>query len=164
MAKLTTAGRKKIATKNFALPGRRYPIEDTSHAKDALSRVSANGSSSEKATVRAKVKSKYPSMKVGDAKGASQPHPETNPGFYDTEPHAPGNKIANKPLGPPPAVGGNTPAMVPKAPGRVDGLGGAPHQFSKPPAGSHGFGHGVTQRVGHMRVSGHSSAHRIGKR
>jgi hypothetical protein len=30
--------------------------------------------------------------------------------------------------------------------------------------GSHGFGHGGHQRSGHMRLSGHSGAHRIGKR
>ncbi len=62
MAKLTTAARKKIAPKNFALPGRRYPIEDRSHAANALARVSQYGSPSEKSTVRAKVHAKYPSM------------------------------------------------------------------------------------------------------
>lgn len=60
--KLTTAARNSIKTKNFALPGRRYPIEDPSHARNALSRVSQFGTSSEKATVRAKVHSKYPQM------------------------------------------------------------------------------------------------------
>ncbi len=62
MAKLTTAGRKRIKTTNFALPGRRYPIEDASHARNALARVSQFGSPAEKATVRAKVKRKYPGM------------------------------------------------------------------------------------------------------
>ena len=62
MAKLTTAGRKRIKTSNFALPGRRYPIEDASHARNALSRVSQFGSPAEKATVRARVKRKYPGM------------------------------------------------------------------------------------------------------
>jgi hypothetical protein len=62
MAKLTAAGRKKIKTKNFALPGRRYPIEDRRHGANALSRVSANGSPEEKAKVRAAVKRKYPDM------------------------------------------------------------------------------------------------------
>lgn len=62
MAKLTAKGRKQIAGKNFALPGRKYPIEDESHARNALSRVSQFGSSAEKATVRSKVKSKYPGI------------------------------------------------------------------------------------------------------
>lgn len=62
MAKLTAKGRKEIAPKNFALPGGRYPIEDSSHARNALSRVSQNGSPAEKATVRAKVHAKYPDI------------------------------------------------------------------------------------------------------
>ncbi len=62
MAKLTTNARKRIKPSNFALPGRRYPIEDASHARNALSRVSQFGSPAEKATVRAKVKRKYPGI------------------------------------------------------------------------------------------------------
>lgn len=62
MAKLTTKGRAAIAGKNFALPGRRYPIEDAAHARNALSRVAQNGSPAEKATVRAKVRAKYPDI------------------------------------------------------------------------------------------------------
>ena len=62
MTKLTTKGRNQIAGKNFALPGRRYPIEDASHARNALSRVSQNGSPAEKAKVRAKVAAKYPGI------------------------------------------------------------------------------------------------------
>lgn len=61
--KLTTKARKKIKTKNFAEPGKRaYPIEDRNHAINALARVSQNGSSSEKAQVRAAVKDKYPDL------------------------------------------------------------------------------------------------------
>lgn len=62
MAKLTAKGRKAIADKNFALPGRRYPIEDKSHARNALARVAQHGSSTEKAEVRAKVKAKFPTI------------------------------------------------------------------------------------------------------
>lgn len=62
MAKLTARARKKIAPKNFALPGRRYPIEDASHARNALARVSQHGTPAEKATVRAKVHAKYPGI------------------------------------------------------------------------------------------------------
>ncbi len=62
MAKLTAKARKAIPTKEFALPGRRYPVEDRSHAANALARVSQHGTPSEKATVRAKVHAKYPTM------------------------------------------------------------------------------------------------------
>lgn len=59
MAKLTTATRSAIPGQDFALPGRRYPIEDASHARNALSRVSANGTPAEQSMVRSKVKSKF---------------------------------------------------------------------------------------------------------
>lgn len=62
MAKLTAKARNKIKTSNFALPGRRYPIHDRSHAANALARVSQYGSPSEKARVRAAVRRKYPGM------------------------------------------------------------------------------------------------------
>jgi len=63
MAKLTTAIRKKIPTGEFALPGRRYPIEDKAHARNALSRVSQDGTPAEKATVRRKVRRLFPDLK-----------------------------------------------------------------------------------------------------
>jgi len=63
MAKLTARGRKQIKAENFALPGRRYPIQDKSHASNALARVSQNGTPEEKRKVRAKVYKKYPSLK-----------------------------------------------------------------------------------------------------
>lgn len=62
MAKLTAAARKKIPTKSFAGPDRSYPINDASHARNALSRVSQFGSPALKARVRAKVHAKYPTM------------------------------------------------------------------------------------------------------
>ena len=63
MAKLTSRGRKQIKDKNFALPGRRYPIYDRSHAKNALARVAQYGTPEEKKKVRAAVYKKYPSLK-----------------------------------------------------------------------------------------------------
>jgi hypothetical protein len=63
MTKLTTATRKKIPTSEFALPGRRYPIEDEAHARNALARVSQDGTPGEKATVRRKVHRLFPSLK-----------------------------------------------------------------------------------------------------
>lgn len=63
MAKLTSKARNALSSKSFALPGKRaYPIPDRSHAANALSRVSQFGSPAQKATVRAAVKAKYPSM------------------------------------------------------------------------------------------------------
>jgi hypothetical protein len=62
MAKLNAKSRRAIKGSNFALPGRRYPIHDRSHAANALARVSQHGSSAEKAAVRRKVKAKYPGM------------------------------------------------------------------------------------------------------
>ena len=59
--KLTTKERKKIPAKNFAGPDRSYPINDASHARNALARV-ANNSPQLKARVRAKVHAKYPAI------------------------------------------------------------------------------------------------------
>jgi hypothetical protein len=39
-----------------------YPIQDAAHARAALSRVSANGTATEKAEVRRKVKAKFPGI------------------------------------------------------------------------------------------------------
>lgn len=80
MAKLTAAGRRRIAPSNFALPGDRYPIEDENHARNALARVSQFGSSGEKATVRAKVHAKYPG--IGHSKGGYVPNPAQNAAIH----------------------------------------------------------------------------------
>ena len=65
MAKLNAKRRNALSDLAFALPGRRYPIEDPSHARNALSRIAQYGTPSEKSTVRRKVRSKYPGIKVG---------------------------------------------------------------------------------------------------
>jgi hypothetical protein len=62
MAPLTTKARNALPTKSFAGPDRSYPIQDTSHARNALSRVSQHGSSELKKEVRAKVARKYPGI------------------------------------------------------------------------------------------------------
>ena len=63
MAKLTNADRKALPDKSFAEPDKRkYPIEDEAHARDALSRVSRNGTAAEKTKVKAAVRKKYPSI------------------------------------------------------------------------------------------------------
>lgn len=69
MAKLSTAARKELPKKDFAIKGGHYPIEDKNHARNALARVSEFGSSKEKAEVRTKVHKKFPS--IGDARKAA---------------------------------------------------------------------------------------------
>lgn len=74
MAKLTTADRKALPKNAFAIPSKApgsgsYPINDANHARDALSRVAANGSPAEKAEVRSAVRSKYPGIGQNDGKG-----------------------------------------------------------------------------------------------
>ena len=39
MTKLTTRTRKSLPAKDFALPGRKYPIEDKAHAANAKARA-----------------------------------------------------------------------------------------------------------------------------
>lgn len=73
MARITTEERKKLPSKDFALPGKgkgaggkgpgSYPIDTKGRARNALARVSQHGSSEEKSEVRSKVKKKYPSIK-----------------------------------------------------------------------------------------------------
>jgi hypothetical protein len=72
MAKLSSADRQSLPSKDFALPGKgegkggkgsgSYPVPDKSHARFALAMVAKHGSSAEKAAVRAKVHSKYPDV------------------------------------------------------------------------------------------------------
>jgi hypothetical protein len=63
MAKLTAKKRNALKTSSFAEPGeRKYPIQDASHARNALARVSQHGTPAEKAKVRAAVKRRYPGI------------------------------------------------------------------------------------------------------
>ena len=64
MTKLTAKARNKIPAKDFAGPDRSYPVEDASHARNALARVSQHGSPALKAKVKAKVHRKYPGIKM----------------------------------------------------------------------------------------------------
>lgn len=64
MAKLTARARKAIPASEFAGPDRSYPINDRSHARNALARSSQFASPSLRARIRAKVKRKYPDMEV----------------------------------------------------------------------------------------------------
>lgn len=60
--KLTTAARDNLKDSDFALPGRRYPIHDLAHARNALARVAQNGTPEEKEIVRRKVHQRYPEV------------------------------------------------------------------------------------------------------
>ena len=62
MAKLTAAKRNALPAKTFAGPDRSYPVNDMSHARNALSRVSQFGTAELKARVRAKVHKKFPTI------------------------------------------------------------------------------------------------------
>lgn len=64
MAKLTTKQRKGLANKSFAGPDRSYPIENASHARNALARASQHAGSELKARIRRKVHAKYPGIKI----------------------------------------------------------------------------------------------------
>jgi hypothetical protein len=69
---LTAHERQSMPRSEFALPGKgdgpkgagagSYPIPDASHARAALSRVSANGTPEEKAKVRAAVHRRFPDI------------------------------------------------------------------------------------------------------
>jgi hypothetical protein len=63
MAKLDAKERNAIPTKEFALPSeRKFPIEDRSHAQNALARASQSGVESIKKKVTEAVRRKYPDM------------------------------------------------------------------------------------------------------
>lgn len=100
----------------------------------------------------------------GGKKSAKQPHPKTNPGFYDTEPHAPRKSITSGKLTQTASLGDAKPAMTPGMPGKTTGFGGMAHASGAHIPRAHGFGHSVVNRLGSLRLSGHIGAHRIGKR
>ena len=60
---LTTEKRNDLPDSTFAIPDKRkYPINDKSHAQNALARVEQNGTPEEKAKVKSKVHQKFPEM------------------------------------------------------------------------------------------------------
>lgn len=64
MARLTAARRRALPARDFAGPGRSYPIDTRARAQVALGRSTEDGDSALKAAVRRHVKAKYPGMKV----------------------------------------------------------------------------------------------------
>jgi hypothetical protein len=67
VARLTSRGRKRMKAKQFALPGKRFPIHNASHARNALARA-ANLPPAERQKVRRKVKARFPSIQVSGLK------------------------------------------------------------------------------------------------
>lgn len=64
---LTTKQRNELPDSKFALPkDRKYPIPDEVHARNALARVAANGTSAEIAKVKSAVKSKFKDIEVSE--------------------------------------------------------------------------------------------------
>jgi hypothetical protein len=61
MSKLTTERRDEIPGKSFALPNRRFPIEDANHARAALS-MAHNATPAEQAEIKRKVAARYPGI------------------------------------------------------------------------------------------------------
>ena len=64
MAKLTAAQRNRLPDSAFAGPDRSYPVEDPKHARNALVRAAQHASPALEAKIKAKVRRKFPSIKV----------------------------------------------------------------------------------------------------
>lgn len=64
MAKLSSKARSALPDSAFAGPDRSYPVENPSHARNALARASQHASPELQAKIKAKVKRKFPSIKV----------------------------------------------------------------------------------------------------
>ena len=65
MAVLTAKQRHGLEPSQFALPGGRYPVNDASHARNALARAAQHATPSEQATIKRKVHAKFPAIEVG---------------------------------------------------------------------------------------------------
>ena len=71
--------REALPKSDFALPGKgtgkggkgpgSYPIDTKARARNALARGAQNASPAQQATIKRKVKAKYPSIAVGGKKG-----------------------------------------------------------------------------------------------
>jgi hypothetical protein len=96
-------------------------------------------------------------------KSAHQPHPKTNPGDYNDSAHV-GRSYskAESDLGEPGKPVGRSEGVEIGPPIKRDRT---PHAFDRPSVkGSHGYGHGPSERSGALRLSGHAGAHRIGSK
>lgn len=61
MVKLSSRARRSLPSSTFAMPGRKFPIPDRSHAQNALARASQKGGATKK-RVDAKVAKKFPGL------------------------------------------------------------------------------------------------------
>ncbi len=70
MAKLTSKGRKALPGKDFAGPGRSYPVEDKAHARAAKSRASgAENAGRISPSAKAKIDAKADKVLKGKKRG-----------------------------------------------------------------------------------------------
>ena len=65
MAKLTAKRRNALPDSAFAGPGRSFPVNDPSHARNAMARASQFHPEL-KAKIRAKVHRKFPDIKIDE--------------------------------------------------------------------------------------------------
>lgn len=75
MARISYSARESLPKSEFALPAKKttanpagkggYPIDTPNRARNALARAAQHASPAEQATIRRKVRAKYPGMKVG---------------------------------------------------------------------------------------------------
>lgn len=68
MAKLTSKQRNALPASDFAGPDRSYPVNDMSHARNALARASQHAGPALKAHIKSLVKKKFPQIKVDGEK------------------------------------------------------------------------------------------------
>jgi len=61
---LTARGRARMKPSQFALPGRRYPINTAARARNALARVAQHGTKAERLKVQRAVARRYKSIDV----------------------------------------------------------------------------------------------------
>jgi hypothetical protein len=61
---ISAAKRKGLPDSAFALPGRRYPIHDAAHARNALARAAQHATPAEQGKIRAAVARRYPGISV----------------------------------------------------------------------------------------------------
>lgn len=76
---ITARQRRALPSRDFALPGKgtgpqgkgpgSYPIDTPGRARNALSRGAQNAPPAEQATIKRKVRAKYPSIKVSNGNG-----------------------------------------------------------------------------------------------
>ena len=92
---------------------------------------------------------------------------QTNP-FYSNEPAVSRKEMADQSLTQNASLGNQTPKMVDKKPGRLSGLAGfASHKKPAerkitPISGKTPSASSVPKQGGHLRMSGHPGAHRLG--